>query len=145
MKHFDSIGSYFRFVLAKDFLHKDTLAPVHYRKNFLERLGGKLAGPLLKPGDILLKNIRNPLLITALVVVSIALTTLVFYPGVYAAIVPMAKVVRFSLFCITQTTILGLGLRALGRLRDDVLMDHWIKREIVPLGIGSTVVMEKRV
>lgn len=108
----------------------------------MEKIGEVLVSPYFKPGDFVLKNIRNPLFITAAVIVGLALTTLVFYPEVVPAIGIVALALKGWVFLLTQSAIAGLGLRTLGRLNNSDLMTSWSSRKLVPVPMGAVIVQQ---
>lgn len=143
MKYFDSLKSYFQFAAAREFVYKETCTPFSYLPNRLEKMGEILAKPLFHPADRFLKNIRNPLYITALVVGAIALTTLVFYPALFPGFVSLAYTIKFGAYVLTQSLILGFCLRTLGRLSHPHLMNAWTAGQLHPVTIGSVIVSNK--
>lgn len=139
MKSFNSFRDYLRFTVAKQFVYKESGQPFEYRRSRLEKTGGVIASLIFRPGDYLLKNIRNPLFITAAVVVGIALTTLVFYPALFPVFLS-AGTLKLGAFLLTESTLVGLCLRTLGRLNNQELMLAWIKKELDPIAPGSIIV-----
>jgi len=144
MKSFNSIRGYFQFALAREFVYQDSLSQFHYRQNKLEKVGAFLARPIFQPGDYLLKNIRSPLFITATVVAGIALTTLVFYPGVVPGLLGLANAIKLGVYAVTQSTIVGVCLRTLGRLNHRELMEAWAHQRITSVTLGSIVVQKNK-
>ena len=139
MEHFDSFKDYFRFLGAKEFVYTDTKATFEYQQNLLEKTGRFLAYPIWHSGDFMIRNIRNPLFVTAIVAAGIALTTLLFYPSVFTGVLWGVGALKFPAYLITQSTILGVGLRTLGRLSNSQLMMSWDARQIEPLRVGSII------
>lgn len=137
---FTSIKDYFRFVGAQQFAYKEGLRPFPLRKGLLEKLGGVFVKPVMQSGDYILKNVRNPLFLTAIVVSALALTTLIFYPTVFSGIFSIAPAIRLSAYILTQSTILGLCLRTLGRLNNLPLMQAWKNQELQPIPIGTIII-----
>lgn len=140
MEHFDSFKNYLRFVVASNFVHKEDYRPFTYSKNRWEKIGEAIASPILKPGDYILKNIRNPLFITAVVIVGIALTTLVFYPALIPQCLALTTVSKAGGYLMIQSTIIGLCIRMLGRLHNQQLMSAWDKQDLQPINIGTTII-----
>lgn len=141
MEHFSGYADYLRFSLAKGFSSNEA-APYHsfrYAKNRCEKVGNWLAKPILHPIDFSLRNGRNPLFITALTVGAIFMTTLLFYPTVFAGIftATLAANIKAMAFIATQSAITGLGLRTLGRLNNRELMEKWDQHCLIPQRIGS--------
>jgi len=145
MEHFTSFGQYLKFSFAREFIYRDeTKGDFSYNPNALEKLGGYLVAPLMKPSDSLLKNIRNPLVITALTIGAIFVATLVFYPAVVVSLLQNITVLKFAICSLVDVTILGLGLRTLGRLGvsgDNGLLSAWDKGEIIPVPIGASFLL----
>ena len=139
MKFFNSFNEYFQFALAREFVQRETYEPIPLRQNKVEKWGGFLIKPLVQPGDFALRNIRNPLFITAIVIISLALTTLIFYPALIPAFI-LSDAVKLGLYVMTQSTIIGLCLRTLGRLNNQELIDAWTNKELVPVRIGSEII-----
>lgn len=140
MKDFDSFSGYLRFATAREFTYTDQKeTSFKYTKNRCEKIGDALATPVMRPLDFTARNSRNPLLIAALTVVGIFLSTLIFYPAVFAGVFTETVIVclKAVAFTLTQTTILGLGLRTLGRLNNRELKDEWLKQRIIPQPLGS--------
>lgn len=142
MKYFDTFKDYYRFATAREFVHKETCTSFPYRHNRMEKIGEVLVSPYFKPGDFILKNIRNPLFITAAVVMGLALTTLVFYPEVIPAIGLIALALKSWVYLLTQSAIAGLGLRTLGRLNNAELMSSWVNRKLQPVPMGAVIVRQ---
>lgn len=143
---FPSWSNYAHFILAREFAPQDPTQQVPIAQNRLEVLGHALSLPVAKPFNYLLREIRNPLVILSLAVSLVALATLVFYPAelvLFATtlfpFLAHAKPWMFkaALYVGVQTTILGLGLRALGRVCNDALMHAWHTRQIVPVHVGA--------
>lgn len=143
---FSSCRNYFQFLFAKGFTLDNKLFA--YSQNCLERAGSFLIAPTLGVADLTGQNIRNPLVSTAALIVAIAIVTICFYPvhfinavgyvcPILLKITPqMAKGVVFAL---SQTTIVGVCLRALGRMTNRSLCIQWNARKIVPLPIGTSI------
>lgn len=137
---FPSWRSYFSFAVAREFTGGE------HRPNLIERIGDVLSYPVFRPLNSLFQNITNPLVLTALVVAGIALTTLLFYPAQFIAAVQyvlpfIARIeswmLRFVLFAAIETAILGIGLRALGRMCNEPLKAAWINGNLEAHHIGS--------
>lgn len=140
MKNFDSLKDYFRFALAREFVHRENCQSFSYKENFLEKIGGFTVKPLFHPSDYVLKNIRNPLFISATVIVGLALTTLVFYPALVPGLLTLTGALKFTGYLLTQSTIVGLGLRTLGRLHNDQLMTAWKHQLLLPINLGTEII-----
>lgn len=134
---FDSYRQYAGFTFAREFFHRDTKQVYLYPKNILEKVGGALTFVVLKPADLLILKIRSPLVVLSSVIVGIALTTILFYPTQSIAMAmylfpPLVKtgpkLLRMGTFLLLQSTILGLGIRTLGRLSNPELMNMWDRR-----------------
>lgn len=134
---FDSYRQYAGFTFAREFFHRDSKEIFHYQKNVLEKAGGALTFVVLKPADKLILKIRSPLVVLSAVIIGIALTTILFYPAQSVAVAlyifpPLVKtgprVLKMGAFFLLQSTILGLGIRTLGRLSNPELMGMWERR-----------------
>lgn len=137
---FSSAGEYFRFIGAKEFVNCDKGDTFDYPTNALEKIGNALSKPVLATTDLGLRNIRNPLVITAITIAVIALITLVFYPVTVAGVIAFSIqpwVLKLSFYLIAQITTLGIGLRALGRLNNNAIAVAWNAKTILPIQIGS--------
>jgi len=146
---FNSPLDYFKFAGAKGFCDSEQQHLLNHSKNSLEKLGDILIKPSTLFVDYTLKNIRNPLMITALTVAAIAVVTLIFYPATVVAAVGTALpfifkiqpwMIKFALFTAVEANILGLGLRTLGRLTNSTLMTAWNAREIQAVAVGTQVI-----
>lgn len=150
---FDSFIEYWRFVWAREFHDVDPpFAKTEYEKTILERVGDVMVRPLVGLGDHALRNIRNPLMVLTITLTAIVAVTILFYPE--ELVKAVSKVVPFALrikpwmfragvFALVQTTILGVGLRALGRLSPwGELWGLWdqLPRRIRPVSIGTEIV-----
>lgn len=145
---FESYKEYFQFVLAREYRDAHTNEKFEYPKSRLEILGDWLSKPAIGLTDRAILNIRNPLMITALAVVAIGITTLIFYPDQVVQhitrTIPITKkiepwMIKGVMYLIACTTIFGLGLRADQRLANLTLRNNWDQtpRKIVPISIGT--------
>lgn len=136
---FDSITGYWKFVNAKEFTKKDEFDTAFaYKKNLCERIGGILVYPILQPVDFSIANSRNPLMILTLTICALFATTVIFYPSVIAGMfIISGTIIKAVFFTLTQTMILGIGLRALGRLNNSSLMNEWEKDHLNTQAIGT--------
>ena len=123
--HFDSIGEYFSFVFAREFWDKQNNQTFAYSKSSFEKAGEWLTKPILGFADFTFKNIKNPLFITALVIIGIAAASIAFYPAQFIAVVGFVyppllhltpSVGKFALYLALNTTIVGLFIRTMNRL-----------------------------
>lgn len=140
MDHFSGFPDYIRFTFAKDFTWKEASAtPFKYTKNKYEKIGNLFTKPILKPIDFSLRNGRNPLFIIAMTIGALFSATLLFYPWVVAGVFTpaIAAGIKATAFTLTQSSIVGLCLRTLGRLNNQELMQEWDQHRIAPRGIGS--------
>ena len=136
MIHFDGIKDYIAFALARKFVTNE--GETFQSQTFQEKLGGYLVTPLLKPAHFCMKNIRNPLMIVALTLGALFVSTLLFYPATLSAIMLAVPVIKLTTYLTLQTTIVGLCLRTLGRLANRELMEAWDAHQLTPIGLGST-------
>ncbi len=136
----------FHFAFARQFAPADPQRSVNIAMNRLEKLGHFLSKPILQPLNFFLREIKNPLVILALTVSLVAIATLIFYPAQFMLVVTtvlpfLAKVepwmVKLALFVCVETVILGIGLRALGRMCNKELRKQWHDQKIVPVHIGA--------
>lgn len=139
---------------AREFWDVDNDERVIYAKTRLERLGDFLTYPMMKMADHTMRNIRNPLMILSVTLTAIIGVTILFYPEelmqVVSRAIPIAQqvkpwMIKATLYTTLQTTILGVGLRTLGRLDPSgELWNLWnqLPREIVPIAIGTQIVIE---
>lgn len=135
MNKFNSFTDYLRFVCARKFVTDDNRT--FRTENKSERWGGYLVTPLLKPLNFCLQNIRNPLMVVALTVGALFMSTLIFYPASLSALAIAVPIIRLTAFTLTQATIIGLCVRTLGRLANKPLMQAWEAGSIYPVGLGS--------
>jgi hypothetical protein len=142
---FDSWKQYFRFSLAREFVDCQTAVPftAHTR---LEKAGDFMAKIVVKPLDLAIREFRNPAVIAALTITLLAATTIAFYPAqsllIAYKVLPFLKAIKAhhitaALFAITQTTIVGLGIRTVARLSNAELMQKYHAKEIFPITIGT--------
>ncbi|MBA3721061.1 MAG: hypothetical protein H0W88_01500 [Parachlamydiaceae bacterium] len=145
---FNSVKDYGLFVGAKCFYDIRNGQEFAYRNNVFEKIGEGCISPFTIPTDVALLNIKNPLMITTLTIVAIAIVTIVFYPvqflNVVSTVAPFllnikASSIKFTLFASSELLILGLGIRTLSRLFNDNLMAAWTRREIIPISIGTEI------
>lgn len=136
---FNSAGDYFRFIGAKEFRSVETGDIFSYDKNRMEKIGEALSKPLLSSLDMVTRNIRKPLFVTAVAIAVIVLLTLVFYPSTFTGVVGKVVqpwVIKFGCYVALQMTILGIGIRAIGRLQNETIIAAWNAKEIFALQIG---------
>lgn len=149
---FDSFRDYFRFVFAREFYRVDANQipqdKFEYTRGNLEGLGVTITklGTFLADGS--LRNITNPIFITALGIAAIAMVTILFYPtqfvGAVGYVLPAVHsikpwMLKFGLYLSLQSMTIGMIVRTLGRLRNDQLMQAWTRREIIPIPLGSII------
>lgn len=140
MEHFSTFREYARFAMAREFIYADPdKGDFRYHKNKIERLGDFLVAPLFSPSDKLLSNIRNPALIASLTALALFANTAAFYPSVVEKIFSYTWLLHDGSFYLSTATILGLGMRTLGRLHplDNDLMQAWDKKELIPVPLGA--------
>lgn len=146
---FDSRADYFRFMWARKFLTADRRQEFTYAKSKLEILGEGLSKPALGLTNYALQNIRNPLMITALTLAAIGVTTILFYPDQFVrqvvqfmpfALCLKAWMIKAGLYAATQMMIIGVGLRTLGRLNNLQLRNAWAQRQVIPIFIGTELI-----
>jgi len=131
------------FAVAKDFRERETHIAYSYEKNRLEKLGSLLRGGVDYVLDFTLKEIKNPVMVVALTALAALSTTFVFYPH-YLPFVNMVKpwMIRAAMYGSLEATILGIGLRNLGRLNNDLLREKWNRGELEPVYIGDRKVIK---
>lgn len=143
---FETNRDYFQFVFAREFRYKGDLSLYPEEPRLLQRLGGALSAPILGISNFLLQNLNNPLLIIAVTIVAIAAVSICFYPAATVAFIgfiapPLLKItpamIKFALFTVVELTILGLGIRAIGRMNQPKLVELWNQRQLVAIQIGA--------
>jgi hypothetical protein len=143
---FKSVADYSKFIGAREFRHPDGKL-IESNKNILEKVGGLLTKPVLGFSDIAFRNITNPLVITAITIMAIAVITIVFYPTTFIATIAIAIpkllllqpwMAKFAIYVLAECTILGLGIRGVGRLNNPTLIDAYTRGQLVPISVGST-------
>jgi hypothetical protein len=148
---FSSWSNYFKFSFAREFIHQDTCAKFEYKRNLCEKIGGYLANPLFGPVDFLIREKRNPLLITSLAMFALALVSIAFYPTQFMAIVCMIVpfvsniepwMVKFACYVLSASIIAGSGIKTFGRLSNKILTDAWKLQTIRSLPIGAVLVSQ---
>lgn len=149
-KGFSSIGNYIKFCLARSYVTKESRAPFHYPNDpfYMERIGDILSRSLSEPLHYAVANLYNPVFITGFTFSAMGVATLIYYPKQVNAFlekfIPQAKHInphtaKFALFAFFQFTILGIGIRALGRLNNLELRNAWRANQIEALQIGGTL------
>lgn len=136
---FGSSGEYFRFIGAKEFRTVNNGELFSHDKNILEKIGEGLSKPVLGTSDMVMRNIKKPLFVTAVAITVIVLLTLVFYPSTFAGMVGSVVqpwIIKFGFYIALQTTVLGVGIRAIGRLRNEAITTAWNQKKIFALQIG---------
>jgi hypothetical protein len=120
--------------------------PYEYERNSLERLGDALRKPQALFADTAIRQIQRPATIALLTLLAVVVITIGFYPDkirdLISALIPWAAEIRpwmlkLVLYLGVQVTILGLGLRALGRFRNQHLMHAWQTHRIDPVFVGQ--------
>lgn len=143
---FDSWRECLQFTFARGFWNNQTNNPLVYEKHALENIGGFLTKPILGTADVVGKNIRNPLVIVASTIVLLAAVTIAFYPAqfMFALSFVIPKVIqikpwmiKFAVYSLVQTAIIGIGIRICGRLSNVHLLDLWNNKLIKPIPIGA--------
>ena len=149
---FQSFVEYSQFIWAREFRDVHNHERVIYAKTRLERLGDFMVRPVLGIGDYAMRNIRNPLMILTVTLTAILGVTILFYPAellnTVARFIPLAKqvkpwMIKAGLFSVLQFTILGLGVRTLGRLDPGgELWRLWnqMPRRVMPIWLGTQIV-----
>ena len=134
------------FVFAKEFRKKSTGEIHQYPQNRLESVGNNLRWMLGRSTDLLLREIKNPITIIALTSLALFSVTIAFYPS--SALLLAAKLLpplshlkpwmlKLTLYIATQSTILGVGLRSLGRFNNEALFRSWKRSELEAVFIGD--------
>lgn len=149
MNYISPLRNYLSFAFAREFCNpRESDEPFIHQKGFLEKAGGILVSPFLRPCDGLLKNIKEPFMITAMTVSAMGLTTLFFYPeetvNALKVVFPFVsyiqpKVVKFAVFIGSEATLLGFGLRTYGRLSNAALVNAFESKTVVPLSLGTVI------
>lgn len=152
--HFDSTADYFHFVFAREFRTSDAEAKlfdgsVHPSLSgrigvFLERVGGVLTAPILWTGDKLWQN--KPIFCIVITAILIAAISYAIFPAATVAwlvsIAPFLakiapKIPQAAVFALGEATVLGVGLRALGRMSNIDLVKAWNNKEVFAVRFGS--------
>ncbi len=77
-------------------------------------------------------------MIIALTIAALFVATMIFYPSVIAGIFFISgAIIKLSLFALAQMTVLGVGLRTLGRLTNPKLMSEWEKGNLNTQAVGT--------
>lgn len=148
IRDFNSVKEYFQFAMAKGFKHVASETVFAYEKSPIEKLGHAIAAPIVRFTDATLRNLKNPVFITASTVVAIVVVSAAFYPAQTLAIIgmvapPLLKIkawmVKFAVFSLCEATIIGVAVRTFSRLSNETLMSAWRRRELVPISIGDLI------
>lgn len=138
--------SLWSFALAKSFREQGTDQVYNYQPNRLERVGRALRWGVGSVLDLLIREIKNPITIVALTALAMLAATIIFYP---ASVLSMAATVcpfvlkiqpwmlKFALFILAESTVLGIGVRAYGRFQNQELLERWRRGELDPAFIGD--------
>ena len=150
LKHFDSLKDFGRFVFAKEYCLRETNEPFVYQKSFAEKIGDVFLIPTMRPRDLVLRNLNNPIFIMSMVILGIALTTIAFYPTQFALVASMVMpamiklspaTIKFGLYIFTNMTIIGLFLRTWCRLNPEgELVKNWEKGNLRAVAVGEELV-----
>lgn len=145
---FDTVRHYVDFVGAREFLNSRDGTAFRYQANACEGVGRVLSRPVLGISNKALQNINDPLMIIALTIVALVTVSIWFYPAAALQIVgtvfPFALkltpgMVRMASFLTVELTILGIGLKAIGRMCNHALVDAWNANQLVPVPIGAVI------
>lgn len=123
--------NHLRFALHKELRQTREASP----PNQIERLGDILSWVVYEFRSLFLSTVCDPRFITVIFTLSaMLLTSLLFYPSKTWDIVGNTvhwtvghinwKYVRFTLWLVSEVTVLGLGIRAFGRFSNKKLMEH---------------------
>lgn len=143
---FGSWREFVAFGVAREYQRVDTNQPFESSPGRIELTGKALSVAVIKPLDVLLQGIRNPLVILSLTMVSLFFVSIAFYPAqtwaILSTALPMVKQITAShiqaaCYALSQATILGLGLQAFGRFSNQSLMAAHRAGEIRPVPIGA--------
>lgn len=136
----------FAFAYAKGFRNIETHKDFLWKKNRAEHFGTALRWGVGHVADVLLKEIKNPIMIVGLTSLALLGVTIAFYPGtllaVTAKVFPIAfKVkpwmVKMALYILVQTTIAGVGIRTFGRLSNETLVREWDSGRLRAIHLGE--------
>lgn len=132
--------------LAKSFRIAETGEEFSYEKNSIEKVGHALRYAIGNIVDITLREIRNPITIVSLTAIAMVAVTIAYYPatviGIIAKVFPLALKIepwrlKFALYLSIQMTILGVGIRALGRFANPSFIEKWKTGDLEPVYIGD--------
>lgn len=147
---FDSWKHYFNFVFAREFRYVSNDEKFNPSKHtILQKIGGLLCKPIVNLADYTFLNIRNPLVILSWTIAAVAAASIIFYPVEFidfmSKALPFAQkiepwMLKLSLFTILESTILGVGLRTIGRINNSELWTAWRAKEIYAVVLGVEVV-----
>lgn len=136
-----------RFVSAREFWRVDgSEGSCSRNKNWIERAGDILLAPYTSSTDRVLRDIDKPYMVTALTLAALGIATLVYYPEQTAELAlkvaplkdyVMPWMVKFGVYIATESVILGVGLRTLGRQSDRELVSDWRGGRVVAIPLGS--------
>jgi hypothetical protein len=133
-------------ILAKEFRVKNSGKVFQYQKNTMEKMGHVLRFGLGSIADLILREIKNPIMIIALTAIGFLIATFLFYPTVTLAIIakvfPFIYAIKFwmiklAIYISLQLTVLGVSLRTLGHLQNKFLMDEWSNGNLESVFIGD--------
>jgi len=161
---FGSWRNYFRYILARKFIpfeknQEDTFTNANkvleyqYQTNILEKIGQFISRPIIEPLSFVVKHIQNPLFIIALTITAIALVTIGFYPNYFilvaAKVFPLILklqpwMIKLGLYCVLLITILGIGIRGLGRVCNEELLKKWHEKKIWVMDLGDKIFLPKK-
>ncbi len=136
---------YCKFSLAREFSTPEGESFL-YVKSRAERWGDRFVAPIFGSVDRVLKNIKKPLVITAIAITLVVAVTVLFYPSshiaslLYSVTTSLAitpEKLKFALFLLTESTLLGMGMRAFSRFNNPSLVAQWKNHQALPIPVGA--------
>lgn len=124
-----------KFGLAREFLSNEENL-VAYQMSPAEKFGALVLKFPYRIIDLVSRHIRKPLAICLFTLLSVLLSTLVFYNILTFALLEkifLSYVLRFLFFLYVELVIFALGCRAFGRFNNKVLIVLWKNGQLVPI------------
>lgn len=133
------------FALAKEYRLVEAQNTHVYAQSRLEQIGACLIKPLEKVVDWAFKDLTNPATVIALTTAASVAVAAAYYPEELLSVFPAMRHItpeniRLLGFCCTEVSILGAGLRALGRFSNKELYASWLDGRVKVIHVGDQLV-----
>ncbi|MEC7839183.1 MAG: hypothetical protein VX777_03990 [Chlamydiota bacterium] len=137
----------FNFIQAKSFVQNyDTSSPFIYQKGLSEKIGELLFLPVGGGADRLIRFANSRAGVITSTVITLAAASFWWYSeecsSLILTIIPVSStinpgIIKFSVYCLTQLSIVGIGLRSFGRYNNSELTNAWKNKTILHINLGA--------